>query len=823
MSQSSTEILPKERVEQALRDAGWSLKTESEPARPTFGAAVLQQDDTGPIGKTFYLLQLGGRVIGTLEISSSLAENPAADELPPENGSKLDRANGDRTTPTPIDGRHWPSPPQPIPRAEHPNAIFIYRTDGKRLLFHDTRENTSPRPIAHFHRPAALSAMATGMTIPFTEETTAPLITSETPVAGETAMARLENLPLVAERGLWQGERATLAELENALRRGERRVLAQMACGSGKTHTLLSLAQRVLQARAANRVLFLVDNDPLAYQTLEEFHAMRAPESRSASGTPIPGDILEEQQANFRVQQLTEEEIRVGSGLIIASPQRLLAQMGYSSEHLVGRTLNDLRTGRALENVLAAREGGQFLDALPFNRNVAADVFDLIVWDNPALASFEAMKRILSYFDAPVVAISGAPSAQLLQFFGGELVSEYPHEQALADGCLLCYDAYRIRVNGGPGEEIGAEAGPLEISKRAKYISRTDRWASQEDAFSLASLLSEPILVGESETADAEVLRVFRDRLALDMFPTRAIVPKTVVVAKDEEHANQLVRLVREVFGRGNHFCQNLLDSELREPTGAPLEEETVSGGYRVIDQRYPVLTSFRHGEHPRVGVVAADSFAITCDLRPAEIILVMAPLRSRSQFEIVKARGVRTMRRTEFLRVTRDGSPVAGKTHALLVDAVGLLDVSVSSDTLPLDRRPTLATAQLLQDVACGNNTPEVLYALSARLLRLDCMLNPAERDQVARAAGGANLHTLATRLLAALDTDRHILHAERNGRIPEELREKAYAQAGTVLIQQAVKRLYQDAELRKLIVQLDRRHHPTVFHGSEEESSDE
>jgi type I restriction enzyme R subunit len=55
------------------------------------------------------------------------------------------------------------------------------------------------------------------------------------------------------------------------MNRGRRKLLVEMATGTGKTRTAAALIKRLFQANAISRVLFLVDRIPLALQTEDAF------------------------------------------------------------------------------------------------------------------------------------------------------------------------------------------------------------------------------------------------------------------------------------------------------------------------------------------------------------------------------------------------------------------------------------------------------------------------------------------------------------------------------------------------------------------------
>ena len=50
------------------------------------------------------------------------------------------------------------------------------------------------------------------------------------------------------------------------------------------------------------------------------------------------------------------------------------------------------------------------------------------------------------YFDAFIIGLTATPSKQTLGFFDQNLVMEYSHERAVADGVNVGYDVYRIQT-----------------------------------------------------------------------------------------------------------------------------------------------------------------------------------------------------------------------------------------------------------------------------------------------------------------------------------------------------------------------------------------
>jgi type I restriction enzyme R subunit len=810
MSQSD-ETQPRARVDAALAASGWALQDGTQPDPKAAYAVAVRRFPLAfspTHGNSDYLLYIQAQPVGVIRILPQLPplKNPDEDDGAGYPATQAEPESDERVLPS-AEPMHWEAR-KPVERRLGDRSVFVYETDGQAIHFRDARdEPPRPRMLFHFHRPSALAAWLAGHS-PAIQPDQPSLPPRDEWLSHESMLQRFQTLARVADRSLWAGERLVLEALQTALRRGHRRILAQMTGGSGKTHTLLNLAYLLIENAKAARVLLLVDNDPLAYQTAEEFRALRPPAQGSPTATPLPIDVFPESH-QVRVQQLSGKPIDPDARLVIGSPYRLLSYWHQdSSPHtdLVARTLFSESNAALLPNAAAT-----------YNSHVPMETFDVILCDDLSADTYAALDPLLSYFDAPVAALCATPSAETLALFGPRIVAEYPHEQAIADGAILPFETYAVRLSADAEQKMEAQAGPLEIHRETNGRSRLEQWSSISDR---AEVSAAPGTV-EADLADFTLLLTLRDRLPREIFPGRTQLPKTLLIARDDAHAAQLLELVREVFSPEEYFARILTlpaGDEPGEITDVVFRAHSTKGRAGTHeprtpspDARYPHLTNYRADVFPRIGIVPADSFGVTVDLRPTELLVIMAPLSRRSHFEAIKSRCIRTVRRAEFLRVTTDGHPTAGKTHGVIADFVGMFDQEAPSETFPLNRRPAATTAQLLQEVAFGGATEHTIRSLAARFLQLDCLLNPQERDSIAKLAGGTTLHTLAVRLIASVDPERHIAHAARSSRGGGSMtQQRAVEQAGALLMQQAASRLHSSTELRSRIIQLERQYKP-------------
>ena len=499
--------------------------------------------------------------------------------------------------------------------------------------------------------------------------------------------SRLADMPTLDESGLWPVQAQAIRNLEWFLAEARPRSLVQMATGSGKTFMACNLAYRLIRHAGVRRVLFLVDRSNLGRQTYREFQ-----------GFTVPGDGRKFTKL-YDVQLLQSSSIDRVSRVCIATIQRV-----YSI--LKGEELDPELEEASGFDVSSARRSPQTVE---YNPNFPIEEFDFIITDECHRSIYDLWRQVLEYFDAFLIGLTATPSKQTIGFFNQNLVMEYNHPQAVADGINVDYDVYRIETE---ITEQGAiiEAG-LKVDRRDRR-TRDLRWEELDEdlAYSPGQLDRDVVAVDQIRT----VIRTFRDKVTTEMFPGREYVPKTIIFAKDDSHADDIVGIVREEFAKGNDFCQKIT----YRTTGAKPED---------------LITQFRNSFNPRI-VVTVDMIATGTDIKPVEVVFFMRNVRSRNFFEQMKGRGVRTISPTDFNAVTPDA---AGKERFVIVDAVGVTEGELGK-SYSLDRYPSIPFDKLLDIVAMGDRDPDTLSSLASRLARLDRRLSPQDRQAVESVAGG-------------------------------------------------------------------------------------
>ena len=637
---------------------------------------------------------------------------------------------------------------------------FLYESTGVETQF-TNRLDPEPRSrqVFSFHTPDTLSGWLG------TSESTEASVHRIAEERGDYLAAynlrrRLRTMPPLNSSGLWLVQERAIRNLEESLAVGRPRALVQMATGSGKTFMACNQVYRLIKYAGARRVLFLVDRSNLGRQTLREFQGFT---------TPDEGHKFTEL---YNVQLLQSSRIDPVSRVCIATIQRV-----YSI--LKGEELDP-----GLEEFSGFYSSTIKREPVPveYNPEVPIETFDFIITDECHRSIYNLWRQVLEYFDGFIIGLTATPSKQTFGFFQQNLVMEYNHEQAVADGVNVDFDTYRIRT---AITEQGSKVDAGYYVDRRDRLTRKLRWELLADDLTYAPNQLDRDVVAEGQIRT--VIQTFRDRLFTEIFPTRRDVPKTIIFAKDDSHADDIVRTVRQVFDKGNDFCQKIT----YKTTGAKPED---------------LLTSFRNSYNPRI-VVTVDMIATGTDIKPVEVVFFMRNVRSRSFFEQMKGRGVRTISATDFNAVTPDAR---NKDRFVIVDAVGVTETELS-DSYSLERKPTVSFDRLLDLVSMGDRDPEVLSSLASRLARLDRHLTPRDREAIEDTSQGVPLQTLVSGLVNATDPDT-ALDAARKTTGQDDPPKSAIDQARKQLLEDAARPFAANPDLRQRLVDIHRSYEQTI-----------
>lgn len=660
-----------------------------------------------------------------------------------------------------------PAPHRPLP--------FLYQSTGVETRFTNLFDpDPRSRQVFAIARPHTVAEWLVADALPGSQRPS-------------TLRGRLQRLPPLPEpSGLWGNQAKAVTNLERSLAIGHLRALIQMATGSGKSLTAAAAVYRMVKFGGATRVLFLVDRGNLGRQALKEFQNYVCPDT---------GRLFGEVHV---IQQLTSNQINPTAKIVIGTIQRLYSIL------------------RGDPNLCDNDEASQFDQSEPADREpppveysavIPPEFFDVVVIDECHRSIYSLWRQALEYFDAFLIGLTATPAKHTFGFFRKNLVMEYGHAAAVADGVNCDYDIYRITTKVS-SQGATAEGGPFETIGKRDKLSRQIRWEKQdEDITYTAKQLDRDVVVPDQIRT---VMACFRDKLFSEIMPGRTHVPKTLIFAKNDSHADDIVQIVREVFGKGNEFCQKITYNTGTARVVTPAEFDTDGRKVREELVEYKssgvtpddLLSAFRNAYHPRI-VVTVDMIATGTDVKAIEIVLFMRQVKSRVLFEQMKGRGVRVMPPDDLRAVTPDA---VAKTHFVMVDAVGIVETDLIDAVPPVEADKHVSFESLLKGAALGTTNTDTLATLAGRLSRLDKRMSDTDRARLTTMAGGTTPAAIAAAIITAIDPDEQRAAASVGlpaGQAPTEAQIKT---AGQRLIIAAVKPLAANPDLRKELVEVKR-----------------
>jgi len=711
-SQLTAEQRARVLIDHQLTAAGWSVQSRPHVNLSQPGVALREVILSAGHGRADYVLYVDRRAVGVIEA---------------------------KPVGTTLSGVEWQSaryatglPPEVRLKALtlDDRLPFVFEASGSEVHFTNGFDPVPrARRLVTFPRPETLARTVRD---------------AEADPTTATWRGRVRNMPPLVTEGLRPAQITAIQGIERSLaEQRHSRSLVQMATGAGKTFAAVTASYRLLKHGGFRRVLFLVDRNNLGTQTLAEFQNY---------ATSDDGRRLTE---IYNVDMLTSAGMVGSSSVVISTIQRVYAAL----------------QGKTVEDVDDPGLDGFVPDApvdVTYNPLMPPESFDLVIVDEAHRSIYGVWRGVLEYFDAHIVGLTATPVKQTFGFFQQNLVSEYTYAQSVADNVNVDFDVYRIRTqisDGGSTIEAGTVVPKVDRRTRVQRYETLD-----DDVVYTAGQLDRAVT---SKSQIRLVLETFRDRLFTEIFPGRTTVPKTLIFCKDDNHAEEVVTTIREVFGAGNDFAAKITYNG-RDPKGD--------------------LKKFRTSPTLRVAVTV-DMIATGTDVRPLECVFFLRDVRSASYFEQMKGRGARTISSTDFQLVTPDAMT---KERFVLVDAVGVTEHE-HHDATPLERARSVSLERLLDKAAMLTLAEDETASLASRLAKLELDLTPAERAELDEVAG-RSMRSIVQGLVAAVDPDEQAKAVAARPDDPDA--------AVQDLLDAAVEPLASQPLLRERIVELRRRH---------------
>ncbi|MFI7088386.1 DEAD/DEAH box helicase family protein [Streptomyces anulatus] len=725
------EVQARVKIDAMLADAGWLVQDRVD-LNPLAGRGVAVREFTLATGRADYVLYVDGRIVGVIEakregdhLSSALAQNERyAKGVLKEHSLAV-----------------W--------RESEPFA-FRYATTGAETYFVNRLDpDPRSREVFSFHRP----------------ETVAAWMERAGDRRAPTFRSGLRRMPKLEPYGLRLAQIDAITGLEQSLGQDKPRALIHMATGAGKTFTAVTETYRLLRHAGARRVLFLVDRNNLGRQALSEFRNYTTPDDGRKFS-----DL-------YNVDRLGAAGLQDTSSVVICTIQKMYSLL--KGEQLTDDDAGDDATD-AGQQAAVTSVGDRDMDyaadrpvEVEYQPDVPPESFDLIVVDECHRSIYGLWRGVLDYFDAHLVGLTATPTAQTRGFFDQNTVSEYTYEQAVADAVNVDFDVVRVntdlRENGGAKIEAGTTVRIKDRKTRTQRLEELD----DDLTYTTAQIGRSVITVDEIRA----VLTTYKNNWQR-WFPGRKDLPKTLIFAVGEDHAEDVLKQAKEVFGRGDDFAKKITYKS-RQNGENPDE----------------LINDLRNSPKLRIAVTV-DMIATGTDVRALECVIFLRAVRSAVLFEQMKGRGARTIDATELREVTPDADEDVTKDRFVLLDAAGVTDSPL------VDARPLIpatgnqvSLAKLLDKTGSRSISAEEAEILQRRLSRLNQQLGAEERDLLAHTAGGATLAEIARGIVDAVDVDAQ-----------DEARRQGGAGAARELVENAVAVLTGNPELRRQILEIRR-----------------
>ncbi|RJP62722.1 MAG: DEAD/DEAH box helicase [Ignavibacteriales bacterium] len=671
MLNQNPEQIARDNIDRQLVACGWLVQSKSK-INLSAGIGIAVREYSTEVGPADYVLFVDGKPVGIIEAKRE------------EEGHKLtvheDQAEDYATA--------------KLKYLNNEKLPFMYLSTGEVTTLTDFRD---PKPrgrnVFTFHRPETLRTWL------------------KKTKSVRAALQDLHNLP---EEGLRDCQIKAINNLEKSFRHNKPRALIQMATGSGKTFTAITSVYRLLKLKDDNnnnvvrRILFLVDTKNLGEQAEQEFMSY------------LPNDDNRKFTELYGVHRMKSKHIPDDNHVYISTIQRLYAV-------LKGQDLDESAEEENPNEKWQPKE----VPPVEYNEKLPIEFFDFIVIDECHRSIYNLWMQVLDYFDAFQVGLTATPDARTFAYFKQNIVSEYSHEMAVADGVNVGYDVYLINTR---ITQKGATLWKGEYVEHRERLSRKKRLELQDEDEAYSAQQLDKDIVNPNQIR--LIIRTFKEHLHL-MFPDRYDkdgnfeVPKTLIFAKTDSHADDIIQIVREEFNEENRFCKKVT--------------------YKASEDPKSVLAQFRNDYHPRIAVTV-DMIATGTDVKPLECLLFMRDVKSRNYFEQMKGRGTRVINFDDLKKVTPTAKIT--KDHFVIVDAIGVTK-SLKTDSRPLEKKPGVPLKDLLGAVAVGARDEDLFTSLANRLTRLDKQITEKEKKQFIEKSGGVTLSAVVKDLLNAYNPD--------------------------------------------------------------------
>lgn len=591
-------MLPEEqaraKINKQLNDAGWEIVSRNDYV-PNTAAAVKEALMIGS-KESDYLLFVDNKAIAVVEAK---------------------RESNDLGAKVAIQAEDYSVTPQNWYDLWMPNMIpLVYLANGKKIYFKKMLNNSDGEyeELTEMHSPKKMLQ-----------------------IIGQKS--KYGALPRIEKNGLRDCQYDAEVKLEDSLKQGKKKALAVLATGSGKTYLACLAAYRLLNYTSTKRVLFLVDRNNLARQTETEFSLFDRTEKQQ------PMNVL------YRINRLKSAD-DIGGDIIISTIQKLFAV-------LTGKKVTDDDEDKEDETLFSFKDNDKTQPKIDLGGDLKlpSDYFQFIIIDECHRSIYGKWQSVLNYFkDAKILGLTATPTPEAYAFFNKNTIEEYTYDDSVVDGVNVPARVYRIKTNiTEHGGTISNGDTIVEITRDGNEI---DSYTSEERIDYSPSQLDRSVINPDQMK---KVITAYRDSVFSDLYPDREeiwdYVPKTLIFAKDDNHATQIVDTVKQIFGK--KFSNGNIPMNF-------VQKITYSAGDSNV-----LIRELRTNRDFRIAVTVT-LVATGTDIKPLEVVLFMNDVKSDVLYTQMKGRGCRVIGEDKLKEVTPNANT---KDCFFIVDAVGVTE----------------------------------------------------------------------------------------------------------------------------------------------------
>lgn len=669
-------------IDQQLQEAGWKVVNRDEVTFADAAVAIREELMQGN-HEADYLLLLHGKAVGVIEAkkASTNLQDPKVMEQA-EHYARILRSK-------------FPCWGQPLK--------IIYLANGKDIYLKNAHEglNKGYSKKTSFFRPAEL------------------MLQYRVPTIDDSYAFQL---PPLTSQGLRKCQEAAINNFEKSLKAGQKRALIVLATGAGKTHTACTIAYRLLKyTNSVRHILFLVDRNNLGQAALGAFQAFKDDKRNHPFTDSYGVELLR-----------SADQLRSSTSVYISTIQRLYATLAgtpYSeADDMVVMGTDDLsNAGQAPEEEAAV--------TLPEHPVIKPDSFDLIFIDECHRSIYSTWRAVLEYFGthAIMLGLTATPIKETMEFFNENIVVRYTLDKSIADDINVPPVVYRIKTD--LTENGGQIRSGETVQVTSTYTGTTSTKSAVNEVEFSGRELNRSIIAPDQIR---KILQEYKDIVFTKLYPEREpnldYLPKTLIFAKNEKHAQEVVKIAKEVFARpenDNRFVQTITYSAANSND---------------------LIKQFRNKKDFRIAVTVT-LVATGTDVPPLEVLIFLTDIRSEVLYQQMKGRGVRTISKDHLREVTPNADH---KDKFYLIDAVGVTesDKMVPSASEPQQLNPTLE--KLFEEISRGVVPDDHLLQLAYKINTIMNRGDPYELEELARIAPQLDLPSMVLEIFNAIEQEK-------------------------------------------------------------------